>query len=419
MKTDGKRWYYVGLITFLLFFNYLDRLILSILQIPIKQEFGLSDTQLGILTGLSFAILFSVMGIPIARLADRKNRVNILATCLALWSAFTGLCGVANNYIQLMLCRVGVGIGEAGGLSPAHSILSDYFGKNERAKALGFASVGTMLGSAVGVILGGIIAQKYGWRTAFFVCGIPGIILALLIKFTMKEPQRGQMEAVDATQPAQTVAHETFKTTLGIMLKNRPYRWAVAGHFFACFIVYPVTLWLPPFISRTYSLAPAKTGAIAGGVSLVGGAVGIICGGLLADALGKRFGHKWRAYLPCICFAVLLLLYPVCFNLPGNLSAAIIAMTFASFFWQVAYAPTLALFQTTTPPHQRAMAVALSQFINNVIGLGLAPVLAGAISDYTKSLGFALTVICLCSLPAAYAFYKSGKAIVAAEQAAV
>ena len=220
-KTSLKWTSYQKYIIFILLlvhtFNLMDRQLINVLSPAIKQEFVLSDSQIGVLTGLSFALLYAIFGFPIARLADKKNRVNIIAICLALWSAMTALCGVANNYLQLLLARMGVGVGEAGCNPPAHSLISDYFPREQRATALGIYSIGLTAGALFGIWIGGYLASKVGWRWAFIVLGLPGVLLALILKFTIKEPIRGATESAavrEALQKSENSGPSVMKTCL-------------------------------------------------------------------------------------------------------------------------------------------------------------------------------------------------------------
>ncbi len=416
MKQDADlRWYVVIILAVTLCFNYLDRQILSILQVPIKSEFRLSDTQLGILTGISFALLYSILGIPIARLADRINRVKIIAISLTLWSAMTALCGIAASFWQLALFRIGVGIGEAGGLAPSHSIISDYFNKTERSRGLAVFHLGSILGSALGIILGGFIAQHYGWRTAFFVCGIPGVLLALVVKFTVREPLRGAMDPTETLQDKESHAEESFKKAIESMLRNPAYLHVMIGHFVASMVGYAVVIWMPPFLSRTFSLSHSKTGVIAGGILFAGGFLGLSFGGFCSDYLAKRFGSKWLALYAAISAAVALPLNIIGFQ-GTSLITVIIFLGLASFFWHGQYAPSLSLIQTSVGANKRALASATAFFFSNLIGLGIGPVLVGAISDYTKSLGLAVSVMVMFLLLSSYQYCRSAHYVEVAEK---
>jgi len=196
--SDGYRWYVVWLLFLVYVLNFVDRQILTILMEPIRKDFDLSDAQLGLLSGLAFALLYSTLGIPIARLADRSNRVNIISISLFVWSFFTVVTGRAQTFIQLLLARVAVGIGEAGCTPPAYSIISDYFERKHRTTAIAIYTMGIYGGVFVGFIVGALVAEKYGWRTAFYVVGAPGILLSLIVKFTLREPPRGFAEGLTA-----------------------------------------------------------------------------------------------------------------------------------------------------------------------------------------------------------------------------
>ena len=289
-KSKSYRYYVLALLAMTYAFSFMDRQIVSILLGDLKAEFDLNDTQLGLLSGLAFALFYSTMALPIARLADKSNRVNIIAGAVALWSLVTALCGAVQNFWQLFLGRVGVGIGEAGGLSPAHSVLSDYFDENERALALSLYSIGIGVGAFMGLALGGYVAQEYGWRMAFIVAGLPGLALALLVWLTVKEPPRGQMET-DATEDARMPVMQTLKDLAG----NSIYRNVVLAHVLVVFTGCSFSAWLPQHILRSFpDVSQAQVGTIIGLVFLVGAVGGMLSGGLISNYFGRRFGRGWQ-----------------------------------------------------------------------------------------------------------------------------
>lgn len=406
METSNKYKYYTVIVLACAYcLNFVDRQILSILQIPIKTEFQLTDTQLGVLTGLSFALFYSLLGVPIARLADRLNRVNIVSTSVFTWSLMTALCGISTGYYNLALFRVGVGVGEAGGTPPSHSIISDYFSKTERSKAIAIFSLGQAIGAALGVGIGGYVAQHYGWRNAFFIVGLPGIILALLIKLTVKEPVRIKDDSMVKIAEKQN----SLQAVISLM-KQPVFFSTMAGNVIAVLVGYSVITWLPPFLARTYSLTHSKVGLIVASIYVLGGGLGLVFGGFLGDSLAKRFGLKWLAILPAIAVTCSTPLLLFAFN-SSTLHVTAILLGLGIFAWQVNFAPGFSLIQTSVAPNKRALASATTLLFSNLIGLGLGPMVVGMISDKFKSLSFALSLITVLLLVSTLVFLRAAKIV--------
>ena len=271
------RWLVLVILTVVYTFNFIDRQILVILQEPIKNELGLSDAQLGILTGFSFALIYVCAGIPIAWLADRSNRRNIVAASLALWSAMTALSGLVSNYSQLILARLGVGLGEAGGSPPAHSIISDYFPPAQRGTALSFYSAGIYLGVLFGFAGGGYIAETLGWRTAFFIVGIPGVLFAAVVLLLVREPRRGRWDMAKADRPV------TITETLSVLRRLRSFWWIALGCAMTSFVAYGNGNFFPSYLIRNHGFSVADVGFALGLVSGIAGAIGTFMGGFIAD----------------------------------------------------------------------------------------------------------------------------------------
>ena len=292
--------YVIGLLLVVYTFNFIDRQIIAILSPAIKAELGLSDTQLGLLKGLPFAIFYALFGFPIARLADRKNRVTIISVAIALWSGMTVLCGAAQSYIQLLLARMGVGVGEAGCSPPAHSLISDYFPKSQRATALGIYSLGISFGTLFGILLGGLIADAFGWRWAFVLVGLPGILLAIIVKLTLKEPVRGTMDglAKRATAPTLPIA-ESFVKMWGI----RSFRVLCFSGALSAFCSFALALWIVDFLFRSHGLTYANLTWPLAMVIGIGGGIGTVEGGYVADLWG---GKDESAYFSFIAIAYFL-----------------------------------------------------------------------------------------------------------------
>jgi predicted MFS family arabinose efflux permease len=361
------------MLTLVYTFNFIDRQILVILQEPIKAELGLSDAQLGLLTGFSFALVYVTAGIPIAWLADRANRRNIVAASLAFWSLMTALSGLVQNYGQLLAARLGVGVGEAGGSPPSHSMISDYFPPSSRGTALSFYSMGIYIGVLFGFAAGGWIAENFGWRNAFFVIGIPGILYALAVLWVVKEPQRGQHDP--AGVPAQSSLAETLAG-----LKGRPTFWYLSvGCAFSAFVSYGNGNFMPSFLMRNHGMSLAEVGAILGLISGLSGATGTFLGGFLADRLAPR-DMRWYVWIPIL--GGLSSMIPAYYTLFGESTTFIVAAMIPSQILSALYlGPCIATCHNLVSPGMRAMASAILYFVLNLIGLGLGPLTVGILSD--------------------------------------
>lgn len=464
--------YVLLLLTGVYTFNFIDRQILVILQESIKGELGLSDTQLGLLTGLAFAAFYVVLGFPIARLADRTNRRNVVGLSLAVWSAMTAISGLVANYIQLLLARIGVGIGEAGGSPPAHSIISDYFPPEKRATALSIYSTGIYIGILVGYTLGGWIDANYGWRMAFFAMGIPGIIYALLILFTVKEPPRGGTDGqvIEHQKASSKEIIGIFINILGLVLaffaigaiiffvgawaitiflvliigvliyvfnkwskmppvdRSKPVSfWGVMRILFnqKTFVLlalgcglhtygnYGVGNFFAPFLIRVHGMEVAAVGALLGLAAGIGGIVGTFSGGFLGDYLGKK-DVRW--YLWVAVVAGVINFVPAAISFFASNTTLVIATHFLSSLLTALYlAPCIAVTHNLVDARMRALASAVLFFILNLIGLGTGPLFIGMLSDYfaadfgAESLRWAFTSTFVTGTIACLCFYYAGK----------
>ncbi len=415
--TRGKyRWYVLGVLSLTYAFSFMDRQILSILLEDIRAEFVLSDLQLGLLSGIAFALFYATLGIPIARLADRFNRVSIVSLAVAIWSAMTALCGAAGNFWQLFLARVGVGVGEAGGSPPSHSIISDYFSKEERGFAMSIYSLGTSLGMLFGLVMGGFVAEYYGWRWAFVCAGVPGLALALLLKFTVREPVRGAME--EMTQAGKAPApeqKESMSDAFRALWANRSYRYVNLAHMCGVFVGYGFTVWKPPLYLRQFDLSQSEVGLVIGLTSAGLGVPGMLLGGYLADRLSTRDvrGPAW------LCAAAVLLAAPVymlaLWSSDWIMTTLLIGL--GIFLYSLSHAPGLAIVQTVVEPHRRAQAAAYVFFLSNMLGLGLGPVLVGSLSDgfsaefAHRSLNAALGLVTLVLFMAGALYWQTAKVL--------
>ncbi|MGH8597550.1 MAG: spinster family MFS transporter, partial [Gammaproteobacteria bacterium] len=292
--TDRMRRYVLGILVVVYTFNFIDRQILSILLQDIKTELGLSDSLLGLLTGFAFAAFYATLGIPIARYADRANRRNLISWSLALWSGMTALSGLAQNFWHLLAARIGVGIGEAGCTPPANSILSDYYPSERRATAFGIYAMGIPLGILFGFLAGGWINEFFGWRLAFFVVGVPGLLLAVIVRYTVREPVRGASEQ-RMTNSKQPTVRETFAH----LRRKRAFVHLALGGGLTAFVGYSWIIWTPAFLMRSHGMGSGAVGTALGLVVGIAGAVGIALGGYLADRVA-RFDRRWALWLPAV-----------------------------------------------------------------------------------------------------------------------
>ena len=351
-------------------FNFVDRQILAILAVPIQRDLGLTDTQLGLLGGIAFALLYSTLAVPLAALADRTSRSWVIAVSLAFWSLFTALCGLAQGFWQIFLARLGVGVGEAGGVAPSYALIADYFPSERRAFALSIYSLGIPIGSAFGVLAGGYIAATIDWRTAFIVIGLAGVLVAPVFKFIVRDLPRNPQTAATAPRLTETVA----------LLARKPSFWLLSfGAASSSMIGYGLAFWLPSLLQRSFGLDLAQTSWFIGAVLLLGGVAGMLLGGWLGDRLGKG-DRAWFAWVPAIAFVLGVPLFAA-----GILSESV-ALAFLLFLFPQAMAyvwlgPVLSAVQHLVGGPARATASSLFLLINNLIGLGGGIYALGALSD--------------------------------------
>lgn len=370
--------YALGLLTAVSFFNYMDRMVIAVLLEPIKLEFGLSDTQMGLITGFAFALLYAVVGIPVARIADRHSRVTLMTICLTVWSAMTAVTGLARNFLELFLARMAVGLGEAGCTPAAHSILGDLFPRERRAFAISIFQAGGVLGQSAGLALAAIVAELWGWRAAMVVVGLLGIPLALLLFFTVREPIRSAEH--------KEAASESMLATLKALLARPPVVHIILGVAVAAFGSYGMTQWLPTFYIRTQGLSLAEVGLFIGVTASAGAVLGTVFGGFALNHLGPR-DVRWELWWPMIVFTLFAL-----FMAPSLLIAdwrAALGLQLVAFFVGAAGGGVaLSALQTYVEPHRRATAIAVLLLMSSLLGLGLGPVAVGFISDLlTPTLG--------------------------------
>jgi MFS family permease len=393
MFSEGYKNVVLSLLMLAYTLNFIDRTIIGTIGQAIKVDLKLTDTQLGLLGGFAFAILYTFLGIPLARVAERWKRVWIISLALLVWSGFTALCGVAMSFGQLLAFRVGVGVGEAGLSPPAHSLISDYFEPKKRSSALGVFSFGIPLGTMVGAALGGWLAQTYGWRVAFVTVGAPGILMALAIWLVIKEPPRGQSEQAGGGAP---LAVQPFSigyelSELGAVAKSLFLKWPVLnmvlGITLTSFAGYGAGQFVPPYFIRTFGLGYATVGLTIGLVGGFSSGIGTLLGGFTTDWASRRSG-RWYALVPAIGVAAGAPIYMLAYSYPDWKVAALILLV-PGIFGYTYLGPTFAVIQNVVEPRRRATATALLFFVLNLIGLGVGPPFVGWLIDHFAQFHFA------------------------------
>ncbi len=378
--SGGYRNYVLFTLAVVAFFNYLDRMVLSMLVEPIKADLGFSDGQLGLLTGFAFALFYATFGIPVARLADTRSRVTILSVCMALWSAMTAACGLAQNFLHMLLARVGVGVGEAGCVPSGHSLLTDYVPVEQRALALGIFQTGGAVGIMAGLIAAGWLADQYGWRVTFLIVGIPGVALALVAGLTVRDPPRGNFSA--APEPEA----QSFKQAVASLFRRRTFIHIVVAYSLGLFGVYGIAQWIPAFFVRVHGMTLTEVGWGVGIASGFGGALGTFLGAVLAPRYIAR-ERRWEVWWPAWAYLFCIPVYAVAF-VTDNAMVAFALVFVSSLVAGSSIAPGMASVQSVAEPHQRATAVAIVMFCSAILGQGLGPTAIGFTSDYlTPSLG--------------------------------
>ena len=409
---DAARRYALGVLVVVYTFNFIDRQILSILLEPIKLDLGLSNTQMGLLAGFAFAAFYATLGIPIARFADRNNRRNLIAVSLAVWSAMTALSGLAMNFWQLLIARIGVGVGEAGCSPSAHSIIADYYPARSRATALGIYSLGIPVGILFGFLAGGWINEFFGWRIAFFVVGLPGLALALLVRYTVAEPARGMAEG-----RAASVEQPGIGETLHYLLSKRSFRHLAFGAALTAFVGYGFVSWMPSFLIRSHGMTTGEIGTWLGLILGIPGGIGIALGGYLADRWGSR-DTRWYLWVVAVAlltgtpFAVGVFLAPTA-------TQALLLLMFPVMLGNFYQATTFSQTQGLVALRMRSVAAAVLLFIINIIGLGAGPTIIGIVNDLllprfgSEALRYALLLASFVNIWAALHYYIAGKYLAA------
>lgn len=390
LVAGGLRRHYALIILTLGFTSsHIDRGIVNILLPSIKAAFNVSDLQLGLMSGLVFALFYATLGVPIAMWADRGNRRNIIALAITIWSGMTAACGMAGSFSHLLAARIGVGIGEAGSSPPSHSMIADLYPKEQRSTALSIYSVGVYAGAMIGLIVGGYVVQHYGWRATFFVVGGPGLIIAALVRFTIHEPRRGQADGlidhVDAPELKGSAAQLLVVYLTGLrdvfvhLWGTRSARHIIIGLTLVSFVGYGGLIFGPSFFARSLHLKPQEIGLIFGLTAGFVGGLGALTGGILADRLSRR-DLRWNAWIVAVAKLLGMPLFIV-FYTSSNLDLMVPIYVVSSLLGAFYLGPSFAMIQSLTPLHMRSLAAAVMLFVLNFIALGFGPLTVGWISD--------------------------------------
>jgi len=361
-----------------------------------------------LLSGFTFAVIYVTAGIPIAYWADRGNRRNIVALALAVWSGMTAISGIVQNYSQLLLARLGVGLGEAGGSPPSHSMISDYYPPEQRATALAFYSSGIYIGILLGFAFGGYIADAFGWRMAFFVVGIPGVIFAVFLRLTVREPRRGRWE-----DTAASTAKPSLKETLSLLKQRKSFWYLSVGCALTAYVSYGNGNFFPSYLIRSHGMSLSEVGLVLALVTGLTGAIGTFAGGFIADKLGTR-DLRWYLWVPLV--GGMLGFLPYFYVLLGTSTTGILTtLVFYKLVTTVYLGPSIAISHALVPPPMRALASAVLLFVLNMIGLGLGPLFTGLLSDFLQprfgdeSLRYAMALTALVGGIALLMFYLAAR----------
>jgi predicted MFS family arabinose efflux permease len=408
--SESVKRYTLGVLVVVYTFNFIDRQILSILIEPIKAELGVSDFAMGLLSGTAFAIFYAVLGMPLALIADRWNRRNLIGLSLAVWSAMTALSGLAMNFWQLAAARIGVGIGEAGCSPSAHSMLADLYPANERATALGVYSLGIPIGIMFGLFAGGAIADAFGWRLAFFVVGLPGLVLSAVVFLTIKEPRRGYADGHTGSEPSQ--GHPSIIQVFRFLLSRRAFVHMAIGGGLTAFVGYGLITWAPTFFVRSHGMSLTEAGFWLGLVLGIPGGLGIVAGGWISDRFGAR-DSRWYLWVVALALAVVVPVGAAAF-LVDSWWLALLLLCLPVMLGNFYQGTTFSQTQGLAPVYMRAVAAAILLFILNFIGFVFGPPAVGMLSDvFVGSFGddalrYSLFTWGFVNLWAAFHYWRAG-----------
>ncbi len=387
------RWYVLGLLTLTSLFSVADRLVFSILTQDIKGEFNLSDLELGLLGGVAFSVIYVIAGFPAARLADRSVRKNIVAAAISFWSVMTAMCGLATGFWTLFLARVGVGVGEGSSGPASQSLIADFFKPSELARAMGILTIGATMGTAFGLMAGGLLAEAFGWRMAFVLMGLPGVAIGALLYFTVREPKRGRY-----APKGSRVEQLPLKETLASLLANKVYLGFAAGFAVQIMIGYGMAFWVAPAAIRQYGVSTGDVAVYLGLAYIVGGLPGPVIGGFMTERM-TGWNERWRAWLPGLFSLLSIGPLWIAFQM-GEFLPFLILFALGYGCFVASQAGILSGIQNAVEPSQRGFAVAFALFFNNLLGQAVGLGLIGWISDTLQpshgvaSLGLSVVGVC-------------------------
>lgn len=408
--SDNVKRYTLGVLVVVYTFNFIDRQILSILIEPIKADLGVSDFAMGLLSGTAFAVFYATLGMPLALIADRWNRRNLIGLSLAVWSGMTALSGLAMNFWQLAVARIGVGIGEAGCSPSAHSMLADLYPAKERATALGIYSLGIPIGIMFGLFAGGAIADAFGWRIAFFIVGIPGLVLSAVVFLTVKEPPRGHADGVASNTVHD---HPSILEVFRYLIGRRSFVHMAVGGGLTAFVGYGLITWAPTFFVRTHGMSLTEAGFWLGLVLGIPGGLGIVAGGWLSDRFGAR-DTRWYLWVVALALAIVVPVGAAAFLVDTwwlSLLLLCLPIMLGNFYQGTTFAQT----QGLAPVHMRAVAAAILLFVLNFIGFVFGPPAVGILSDLlvdsygNDALRYSLFTWGFVNLWAAFHYWRAGQ----------
>jgi MFS family permease len=406
--SDAKRRYTLFILVLVFTSSHVDRQIMGILGQPIKESLLLTDTQLGLLTGIMFAFFYATLGMPMAMWADRGNRRNIITLSITLWSGMTALCGLTQTYLQLLLARIGVGVGEAGSNPPSHSMIADLYPPEQRATAMAIFAMGINAGIMLGFLIGGWVNEWLDWRWAFIIAGLPGLLIALLVRFTITEPPRGYSEPnVAVAQPPK------FAVVLRTLFASAVLRNVVSGGMLAAFAGYAAVIWVPVYFVRIHGLGTGETGTYLALIIGIGGALGSFSAGWLADRWGSR-NHGWRAWVVALATLITIPFLALAF-IQESATNTMWLYAIPAILGTAYVGPGFALIQSNVPLEMRSVAAAINLFITNIVGLGLGPLSVGILSDWfeptygTDGLRYALFLVPAISVWSMLHYLRAGQ----------
>jgi MFS family permease len=405
------QWYVVGVLVLGYVFNVIDRGVLGVLVQPIKAELKISDTAMGLLSGLAFAFCYAVMGVPIARLADRWSRVSVLSLAIAVWSIATASCGAAINYVTLLISRSMTAVGEAGGSPPSHSLISDYFGSSTRATALAVYAMSVPVGTAIGNYASGHFNDWFGWRKAFVLVGLPGLVVALIVFLTIKEPPRGYSDGpARKPRPQAPPFFEVFR----FLLTRKSFMHmsvATAAH---SVMWYAGSNWNPAFFMRSHNMTTSQAGSYLAIFALVG-AIGSFLGGFLSDRISTKAGDmRWYMWVPGIACLTMVPLQFAAYLSP-DMSYVVPSFTLMVVLASMFFGPSFAVAQSIATVRMRAVSASVLLFIQSIIGLSIGPFLVGVFSDLLapragiSSLRYAMVIVGVANIWAAFHYMMGGR----------